>query len=919
MMASRCCGGMEAAGQASWYGGPVKTLERSLGLGPVVGISMGAMLGSGLFVLPGLAVAKTGASVWLAYVVAGICVIPAALSKAELATAMPTSGGTYVYIDRAFGPLAGTIAGLGLWLSLLLKSAFALVGFSAYLGVIAELPEIPTALALLSLVVALNVLGVKKVGVVQKVVVAIAALALGGLSAWGMAAVQPAHLDHAFSEGMGGFFSAVAFVYISYAGVTKVAAIAEEVDRPERNLPLGIMISLGLAALLYAGVTFAMVGVVSPEALAGDLKPVHTLALGVGGPGAGLLFALLGVVTMTSMANAGVLASSRFPFAMSRDKLLPSFLHQVHVDFLTPVACILLTAALMAVAILTLDVERIAKLASAFKIVIFTVTCMTVIVLRESDARWYRPAWSAPMYPWLQGLGILLGLGLLTTLGMTGLAAALGAAVPGALLYAVYGRRKVTRRGVLGRLGRRQELLRSDSQMVLPAVATDMVDALPARAAVLVPLLGGERSAETLVEMGAALAEGRAVEVLHITEIPEQTLIHAMADDDAIEESLRRRLAAMAEQHHADIHFDTVVTRDAVETVSRAVSRMGCEWMVMDDRGRTRQGVFQSNPLGWFSQHVPVKMALFHDAGVRYIREILVHVEPGPHDALVVGTADHLAQLEKARLTLARFVPEGDDERLEEETAYLEELAWLCGAPHQVRILRGRKMATGVARASAAYDLLVIAAAPPTSLIERMLGTETQDLVRRAGCSVLQLQTPQRESHAVVTRRSERSGPEAFDLLDHLDAGSLGVQLPPLRREELFRHLAEASASTLPGVAAERIEALLWEREREQSTAIGDGIAMPHATIPELTEARLGIYTLAEPMDYGAPDGQPVDVLFTTLGPPGARRTHLLLLSGIARLALSTPLLSELRAARTPEELREAIIRCRALVPADAA
>jgi amino acid transporter len=94
------------------------------------------MLGSGIFVLPGLAASLTGPSIWLAYLVAAICVLPAALSKAELATAMPTSGGTYVYVERAFGPLVGTIAGVGLWLSLILKSAFSLVGLSAYLGVI---------------------------------------------------------------------------------------------------------------------------------------------------------------------------------------------------------------------------------------------------------------------------------------------------------------------------------------------------------------------------------------------------------------------------------------------------------------------------------------------------------------------------------------------------------------------------------------------------------------------------------------------------------------------------------------------------------------------------------------------------------------------------------------------------------------
>ena len=151
----------------------MKSLERSIGLGAVVAISISAMLGSGIFVLPGLAAVKTGPMVWLAYLVAGLGVLPAALSKSELATAMPTSGGTYVYLERAFGPLTGTVSGIGLWLSLLLKSAFALFGFSAYLAVLVDVPQQPVALALLVCITLLNIVGVSIIGKLQKVIVGI--------------------------------------------------------------------------------------------------------------------------------------------------------------------------------------------------------------------------------------------------------------------------------------------------------------------------------------------------------------------------------------------------------------------------------------------------------------------------------------------------------------------------------------------------------------------------------------------------------------------------------------------------------------------------------------------------------------------------------------------------------------------------
>ena len=111
------------------------TLERKLGLASVVIISLSAMLGSGLFVLPALVMLDMGggtaplAGIWLAYLLAAIAILPAAVSKGELSTAMPSSGGSYVYIERTYGPLLGTVSGIGLWGASMLKSAFALIGF----------------------------------------------------------------------------------------------------------------------------------------------------------------------------------------------------------------------------------------------------------------------------------------------------------------------------------------------------------------------------------------------------------------------------------------------------------------------------------------------------------------------------------------------------------------------------------------------------------------------------------------------------------------------------------------------------------------------------------------------------------------------------------------------------------------------
>ena len=115
------------------------------------------MFSSGFFLLPGLASAQAGPSVVLAYLIGGIMVLPAMLSAAELSTAMPRAGGPYYFLDRSLGPMVGTVGGLGTWMALIFKSAFALVGMGAYLAIFYEIPIKPFAVGFTLFFTALNV------------------------------------------------------------------------------------------------------------------------------------------------------------------------------------------------------------------------------------------------------------------------------------------------------------------------------------------------------------------------------------------------------------------------------------------------------------------------------------------------------------------------------------------------------------------------------------------------------------------------------------------------------------------------------------------------------------------------------------------------------------------------------------------
>ena len=440
-------------------------LQRDLGLYATVTISMGAMIGSGIFVLPALGVKKAGPAVILAYVLAGLVVLPAALSKAEMATAMPESGGTYIYIDRALGPMFGTIAGIGAWFSLVFKSSFALVGLGAYLLLLVPLSAgliKAVALGLAALIVLLNIVGTEQSGKAQSIIVTAVVVALAAYVINSGVAIETSRFRPFVKKGSGGVVTAAAFVFVSYAGVTKIASVAEEIKDPDRNLPRGILISMGAMMIMYTFVVTAVVGLNDAKTLTGgpedtpSLTPMADGAAQLFGGAGVIIISLVAILALTSMANAGVLASSRFPLA-------PKQLARVSERFQTPQNAILLTGGLLLGLIAFVNVVDLAKLASAFQILVFSIINIALIVFRVSGTESYQPSFKSPGYPYVQAIGIVGGLVLLTQMGTFPILGAVGIIFGGAVWYLLYARSRTDRRGALSLILRQARDEKPDS------------------------------------------------------------------------------------------------------------------------------------------------------------------------------------------------------------------------------------------------------------------------------------------------------------------------------------------------------------------------------------------------------------------------------------------------------------------------
>lgn len=428
---------------------PRKRLKKELRLLDVYAVATGATLSSGFFLLPGPAAGMVGPAVVLAYLIAAIPLIPATFSMVELATAMPRAGGVYYFLDRTLGPLAGTIGGIGTWLALVLKVAFALVGMGAYIALYFPNLEMTTIAAALALALGvLNYFGAKKTGVLQIVLacglLTILAVFIGG----GLTRLNPEHFVGFASQPLSNLLSTAGLVYISYVGVTNVASLSEEVADPERNLPLGMFLALLTALVVYGlGIT-VMVGLESSHRLANDLTPVATAAGAEFGDIGAIVVSIAAFFAFISVANAGMLSASRYPLAMSRDHLVPRALQRIGRTG-TPVFALAITLCSVLAIIVFLDPTGIAKLASSFQLFMFALVCVAVIVMRESGLRSYDPGYRSPLYPWMQIFGVLASSVLLFYIGGWSLAFTVILVAASTCWYFIYGRKRVLRTGAI--------------------------------------------------------------------------------------------------------------------------------------------------------------------------------------------------------------------------------------------------------------------------------------------------------------------------------------------------------------------------------------------------------------------------------------------------------------------------------------
>lgn len=415
-------------------------LKKELSFGHVFSIAAGAMISSGIFILPGLAFSRSGPAVFLAYFIAGMLALLGALSIIELATAMPKAGGDYYFINRSMGPLAGTISGLFGWVAISLKSAFAIFGMSEVIFLLVGSPLWLNSLMLTSGFVILNIAGVKEAAklelwLVLGLLMIMVAYALNGFYHIDIERYTPL-LPH----GTNSLFITAGFVFVSFGGLISVATVAEEVKDPNRNIPLGMITAVAAVSLLYLLVLFITVGVLPADKLSNSYTPLADAARIFWKTPGYIIITIAAVLAFITTAVAGIMSASRYPLALSRDKLLPSWVGKVNHRTKTPIIALLLTGGFIYITLL-LPLNTLVKAASTVIISANILANIAVIILRESKLRNYQPSFKAPCYPWLQIVSILLLSFFVIDMGMATIEISLGFLLLAVMGYMFYGRR----------------------------------------------------------------------------------------------------------------------------------------------------------------------------------------------------------------------------------------------------------------------------------------------------------------------------------------------------------------------------------------------------------------------------------------------------------------------------------------------
>ena len=369
---------------------PQNALKRSLGLLDATAISVGAIIGGGIFVVTGIVAGLAGSALVVSMVVAAVIAFFTALSFAELAAWQPVEGSVYEYARQVISPFSGFLAGWMWMVSNTFTGAAVSLGFAYYLT--ATFPSLPAnvvAAVLCLAFTALNFFGVRKSARLNTILVAAKLLILGFFVVFGALNANTTNFApfEPFKEGV--LYGAY-FIFFAYTGFGRAAVVAEEVKDAKRNVPKALLLSLAISTIIYVLVGIVAVGLVGSNSLADSNSPLAEAISATGSPLAVQVVSVGGLLATASVLLTAILGVSRMAYSMARRKDLPQALAKLNQKFCTPHYSIWAVGILMAVLVLFFDLTGVVAVSTFGALFYYAFTNAAALKLKTEKRRCHR-------------------------------------------------------------------------------------------------------------------------------------------------------------------------------------------------------------------------------------------------------------------------------------------------------------------------------------------------------------------------------------------------------------------------------------------------------------------------------------------------------------------------------------------------
>jgi len=707
-------------------------LAKDLGAVEALTIGIGTMIGAGIFVLPGIVAQKAGPAAVISFMVGGIVALLVALSLSELATGMPKSGGSYYYINRALGPFFGSIVGYGMWFGLIFATAFYMIGFGRYLAFFFTVPEKLGAAIMFLILAAINYIGAKATGRAQNIIVISLIIILSIFVVWGAFNVDAYLLKPFAPFGWSPLVGLAGLLFITYCGFEVIATVGEEIKNPKKNIPLTMIGSIVFTGVLYVIVMVVCTGIIPYGKLGGYTAAVAAVAETFSGPAGALVMVIGALLATVSSANASILSASRVNFAMGRDKLVSGWLNAIHPKFLTPHRSIFVTSAIILILIWIGEVEFLASVAGLLFLMGHALVHISCLVMRKADLDWYKPKFKSPGYPWVQIIGALSCVAIITRMELSAQVAGSVFVLGGASWYFFWVRTRTSMEGAFGRV-----LTVARAPKVETAVLAGRGKISSEEYTVLVALSRPEQE-RLLIPIAAAIAKKHKGEVLmvNVIPVPLQTALAAARDyfkkrDFPHTKILERTAIEMGEKFGVDIKTRSILSHDISKTILNIAAIEDCELLMLGWRGWTkRRGAIMGSTIDPIVNNAPCDVVVVKAGPFTQLKKVLLPTAGGPQLELAGDVAVALEKQFRSKTTAIHVVSSEEEKEAGEKrlSDYLKQTK-IKNASEKILISRSPVSAI-IKEAAETYGVVVIGATREGLFQQLMFGTIPEGIAK---------------------------------------------------------------------------------------------------------------------------------------------------------------------------------------------